>query len=744
MGESPLPPGSRPFPPPPLTMLLAIPVLAIWAMTAFSASLAAPDDRDLVELVAEVERSRESTDPEVLQAIADLGDRPAAEALIEIYNSQGSLYVRTNVLRLLPSFDANPKCGQLVLQQLLDVAVGAGEPELRDLALQSIGESEVLGRGFLEIIVNSNAANPVRVRALELHLTKAEPGDQAWYRSVYDSQRALELEAEEANRKRSKKKGKAAEELIVYPVPELVERTFEVLMPQMKKAELAKAIEKHRLAVRLMAMGEYARRDPKAASKLVEPLYKQVEERVEVRVQAAEIMAETGGKKIVKRFVSAGGKFATPEKLRMALAGLVAKINDGATNKKLRKGLDKGRSYQQRFQLAALRNAELKDLDESVLELLAKSDDVEVQRAAAEFLAKRSVKRAAPEIEKLLAKSEDARWGAEILDLLGMLHAGEADWIERLREYAESEAPEIRNGAIRHLGLRQDMGSLDLMLKGLRSGDWSTRLASLHALGELRNARAVGPIIERMQEETGRMNVEFAEVLYSLTGQPFRRSETRWLAWWKREGSNFEVISLAELEDSTRQRDLRRMKSSTTSKLFGIQIVSHRVIFIVDVSGSMEETMRRESKSAIAETRMSVARRELVQAISSLENGALYNLITFSTSVNTWLKDGMAAVQEASRAEAKKFVRGLRAGGGTNLFDALEVAFEDPNVDTIFVISDGEPSYGRVLDVHEIRDAVARWNRNRGIQINTIGIGTELSILEWLAEDSGGKSVLLF
>jgi hypothetical protein len=62
-------------------------------------------------------------------------------------------------------------------------------------------------------------------------------------------------------------------------------------------------------------------------------------------------------------------------------------------------------------------------------------------------------------------------------------------------------------------------------------------------------------------------------------------------------------------------------------------------------------------------------------------------------------------------------------------------------VDTIFVLSDGEPSVGDVLDPFEIRAHVKRWNKDREIVINSIAVGGSFQILEWIAEDSGGTHV---
>jgi hypothetical protein len=72
---------------------------------------------------------------------------------------------------------------------------------------------------------------------------------------------------------------------------------------------------------------------------------------------------------------------------------------------------------------------------------------------------------------------------------------------------------------------------------------------------------------------------------------------------------------------------------------------------------------------------------------------------------------------------------------------ALYIAFEDPIVDTIYVLSDGDPTVGAQTDPGQIRETVREWNRHRGVKLHCIAVGGDLDTLEWLAEDSGGQYV---
>src|SRR5262249_53723549 len=170
---------------------------------------------------------------------------------------------------------------------------------------------------------------------------------------------------------------------------------------------------------------------------------------------------------------------------------------------------------------------------------------------------------------------------------------------------------------------------------------------------------------------------------------------------------------------------------------FGLRIASHHVAFVIDVSGSMDEHLPGQERSKSAPSRIEVARRELTACLEALEAGTQFNILPFSGNVTPW-KDKAQECTEATFAEAKTFVQGLSALGGTNITAGLRAAFDDPTVDTIFFLSDGEPTQGEIVDPVGIREAVARWNEHRGVIIHTISIGDRFPLLQWLAQDSGG------
>ena len=371
---------------------------------------------------------------------------------------------------------------------------------------------------------------------------------------------------------------------------------------------------------------------------------------------------------------------------------------------------------------------------------MLKDKEFSVAIAAAEALAARKDEAAKKDLESALKKAKDPLMvSACILALDGIL-AGDEEWEGQLLEHVNGEDAVVRNAALGAVATRGEE-HIELLYAALSHADWSTRLAARKLLEEMRVSESVGKMVAQMKSEEGRMLHEFADTLFNLTGQPFRTRWGNWDAWWENEGAGFKPISKTELRKRRKEEEERRLRQITSVKFFGIRIISHRVIFIIDVSGSMNEPTRAQYVGDQGEPRIAVAQRELKKCIEGLDSKALFNILTFSGGVDSWLEVGVVDSGAHSRDEAQEFVDRLGAMGGTNLYGALQHAFTDPDVDTIFVLSDGEPSVGNVIDPFEIRMHVKRWNAERDIVVNSIAVGGSFQILEWLAEDSGGTHV---
>jgi hypothetical protein len=108
--------------------------------------------------------------------------------------------------------------------------------------------------------------------------------------------------------------------------------------------------------------------------------------------------------------------------------------------------------------------------------------------------------------------------------------------------------------------------------------------------------------------------------------------------------------------------------------------------------------------------------------------------------------------------------------GATNIYDALETAFKmmgvgtaadrtkEPVYDTVFFMTDGRPTSGKVTDPKLILGEVRRWNESRKVRIHVVGMGgkkkddetadktqrddVDPEFLKALAAQNGGQCVL--
>ena len=63
----------------------------------------------------------------------------------------------------------------------------------------------------------------------------------------------------------------------------------------------------------------------------------------------------------------------------------------------------------------------------------------------------------------------------------------------------------------------------------------------------------------------------------------------------------------------------------------------------------------------------------------------------------------------------------------------------DKRVDTIYLLTDGLPTRGRLTAPEAILKEIKLLNRTRGVTIHTIAFGAESNLLRQLAEQNGGQ-----
>ena len=166
-------------------------------------------------------------------------------------------------------------------------------------------------------------------------------------------------------------------------------------------------------------------------------------------------------------------------------------------------------------------------------------------------------------------------------------------------------------------------------------------------------------------------------------------------------------------------------------------VIQKSFTFVLDRSGSMS-----------GQDRISEAKEAAIYCIQNLGEGDVFNLITFSASVESWRSEPVLATPE-NILNATAFINGLSAAGMTRLNDAMITALTqtipDNVANQILLLSDGLPTSGET----NLRNILAniQANNENNASIFTVGVGDEgdsdLDFLRLIAYENHGNSIYL-
>jgi len=368
----------------------------------------------------------------------------------------------------------------------------------------------------------------------------------------------------------------------------------------------------------------------------------------------------------------------------------------------------------------------------------------------------------------------------QVLVALGLGRPAGLDWVAVVEGALDDRVPRVRAAAVRALGQARADGRLSrivdladdesvrvrmevpgalVRLAGeralplvealARDRRWRVRLAVAEALAALKTPEATRRLAVMLRDEHGRLREDVVAHLRRLTGRAYGADARVWLAFL----DDAETDYLAEA-------DRRRVEGRGTRRYAGgivyhsVGSTSRRFVFLTDVSGSMDTPARvRETGEVLP--RIELARRELVGLVRELEPDVFFNLVTFESEQRFW-RERPARATRTTRATAERVVAGYRAGGGTNLFAPLERLFDDVestldnsydldhDFDTLFVLSDGDPSEGRIRDTELLEAYVVERARALRLRIHCVALTEEpdaARFLERIAAATGGRLV---
>ena len=278
------------------------------------------------------------------------------------------------------------------------------------------------------------------------------------------------------------------------------------------------------------------------------------------------------------------------------------------------------------------------------------------------------------------------------------------------------------------------------LITALHDPEFPVRRQALTSLASRRDHSVVTALISqlaKLEQDHGMLWLQTRNLLTEMTGEDFATAAD-WQTFWepRKESFDFEAGRGEKNEAETKERE--------QPKFFGSEVNSNRVLFIIDISGSMKMTdpekplegadatdlKKNYDKLALEapmppRQRIQRAKQELVRVIKSLATSQWFNIMTFSDSTRMCNRQLVQATPKM-KANAEKWISTLHEGGGTSTDRAFKDAFRQKNVNTIYLLSDGAPMHDPNKPVDQelmdsIVESVKNENRFRRIRINALG-----------------------
>ena len=250
----------------------------------------------------------------------------------------------------------------------------------------------------------------------------------------------------------------------------------------------------------------------------------------------------------------------------------------------------------------------------------------------------------------------------------------------------------------------------------------------------LASRESVRLLVERLgHEEHPRLEHRIVQVLQVLSGQKHRRDPRPWRDW------------LARLDEGWRGRFV---PASTTRRAAGqgrsavatvLPVLSERISFLIDLSGSI--WLERDD----GKTRKERVDEKLREALGRLHEDARFNVVPFTSMPIPW-KERLMKANRRNVTGALRFFDELRVSGSGNIFDAVQLALRDPELDTLVLLTDGAPTGGRRHRLELILPWLLRQNESRGVHFDVVLVGASRrleGLWRRLTDGSAGELVTL-
>ncbi len=291
----------------------------------------------------------------------------------------------------------------------------------------------------------------------------------------------------------------------------------------------------------------------------------------------------------------------------------------------------------------------------------------------------------------------------------------------------------------------KDRGFLEPLMKLTARREYAQRYGFrrcvLDAVAKYPDKTAVDFLVDQLEQSDGQLKYETALNLQRITGQEFGGIATDWRSWWQKNRDDFVFSSRVQASQSVALKVAPKPIpwDEPRPSFYGMTIYAKRVVFVIDRSGSMNSSVKYE-------TRLERAQKELQKAIKELTESDYFNIVAFDDRMEVF-QTKLVQATDANKLDGIRFGYGLQPRGDTACYEPLKMGLDASNdLELMLFLSDGEPNAGALVDPQAIVVAIANHNLTQRTTINTLGIDARNlheAFLKNLAEKNYGKLLLL-
>ncbi|HET6163648.1 MAG TPA: HEAT repeat domain-containing protein [Planctomycetota bacterium] len=332
-------------------------------------------------------------------------------------------------------------------------------------------------------------------------------------------------------------------------------------------------------------------------------------------------------------------------------------------------------------------------------------NDARLRAAAARALGKLKFKEAAKRLEKLVA-DKDPIARANAIEALARIDAS---------AYAATFSAGLHDadGGVRCalLGAQPQLYASQVETTAatlLTDPDWRPRLQCVENLGAIQTLSAVDALVEASGDGRPVVAAKATTLLQKLSEKKFTL-KAQWELWWKEARATFQFPDGKQKAETPAPSEHR-----TSAKYHGIDIASDHVAFVLDKSADMTKA------APGGGTKDEKALAELKQALDHLLGGTFrFNVWTYGDETRRLEKQPIA-LDEKSEKHALAWTEKVDCKGNKAIWDVLQAVVSDPDVDTVFLLSSGEPEVGLYVHWNRVCEQLADLNRFHKVVVHTV------------------------